>query len=123
MHYLLGERFDEDPFLLFELRGRSKAQVIQELSARRAESAAESGDEPPAPSVEQAPPLAELLAGFDEPGAELALFAPQLAAPELEAAILRRYGDPPAGIGDELRAVYRAVTQSALDQLFAREEE
>lgn len=122
VHYLLGERFDEDPFLLFELRGRSKDQVIAELSARRAESAGPAGEEPPA-VPEQAPPLADLLAGFDEPGAELAELAPQIAAPELEAAILRRYGDPPAGVGDELRTAYRAVTRNVLDQLFARDEQ
>jgi uncharacterized Zn finger protein len=122
VHYLLGERFDEDPFLLFELRGRSKAQIIAELSARRAESAGATSEEPAPPLPEPTSPLAELLASFDEPGAELAQLAPQIAAPELEAAILRRYGDPPAGIGDELRAAYRAITQSALNQLFAREE-
>ena len=122
VHYLLGERFDEDPFLLFELRGRSKAQVIQELSARRAEGAGATGEEA-APLPEQAPPLAELLASFDEPGAELAELAPQIAAPELEAAILRRFGDPPAGIGDELRTAYGVVTRNALDQLFAPDEQ
>jgi uncharacterized Zn finger protein len=121
VHYLLGERFDEDPFLLFELRGRTKEQVITELSARRAESAGATGEEAPLP--EQAPPLAELLANFDEPGAELAELAPHIAAPELEAAILRRYGDPPAGVGDELRAAYSAVTQQALERLFARDEQ
>jgi uncharacterized Zn finger protein len=35
-HYVLGEAFDRDPFLLFELRGRSKAQVLAALRAARA---------------------------------------------------------------------------------------
>ncbi len=35
-HYVLGEAFDHDPFLLFELRGRTKAQVLDELRAARA---------------------------------------------------------------------------------------
>jgi uncharacterized Zn finger protein len=30
-HYVLGEAFDKDPFLLFELRGRSKEAVLQSL--------------------------------------------------------------------------------------------
>lgn len=35
-HYVLGEAFDRDPFLLFELRGRSKAQVLDALRSARA---------------------------------------------------------------------------------------
>lgn len=123
VHYLLGERFDEDPFLLFELRGRSKTQIIDELRARRADSAATTTAAAPSAPVEQAPPLAELLETFDQPGAELAQIAPHIAAPELEAAILRRYGDPPAGVGDELGAAYRAITQATLKRLFAGEEQ
>jgi uncharacterized Zn finger protein len=34
-HYVLGEALDRDPFLLFELRGRTKARVLEELRAAR----------------------------------------------------------------------------------------
>ncbi|MGH8665847.1 MAG: hypothetical protein ACREUX_16415 [Burkholderiales bacterium] len=34
-HYVLGEALDRDPFLLFELRGHSKAQVLDALRAAR----------------------------------------------------------------------------------------
>jgi uncharacterized Zn finger protein len=34
-HYVLGEALDRDPFLLFELRGRSKDQVLAALRAAR----------------------------------------------------------------------------------------
>ena len=34
--YLLGERFDADPFLMFELRGRTREQIVEALRARRA---------------------------------------------------------------------------------------
>jgi len=34
-HYVLGEALDDDPFLLFELRGRSKEQVLAALSQLR----------------------------------------------------------------------------------------
>lgn len=34
-HYILGEQFDEDPFLLFRLRGRSQEQIIEALRERR----------------------------------------------------------------------------------------
>lgn len=118
VHYLLGERFDEDPFLLFALRGRSKTQIIDELRARRAEGA-DMADEAPPPPEEQVPALGALLARFDEPGAELAQIAPAIAAPVLEAAMLRRLGAPPADIGEELRQAYGAITRAALEQLLA----
>jgi len=35
VYYLLGEQFDTEPFLLFQLRGRSKDQIIADLRARR----------------------------------------------------------------------------------------
>jgi uncharacterized Zn finger protein len=34
--YLLGERFDDDPFLMFALRGRTKDEIIAALRALRA---------------------------------------------------------------------------------------
>jgi len=34
-HYVLGEALDRDPFLLFELRGRSKEQVLAALRSAR----------------------------------------------------------------------------------------
>ncbi len=37
-HYVLGEALDHDPFLLFELRGRSKEQVLAGLNQLRAQS-------------------------------------------------------------------------------------
>ncbi len=35
VYYLLGERFDDDPFLLFLLRGRSREEIAAALRARR----------------------------------------------------------------------------------------
>lgn len=39
VHFVLGEAFDRDPFLLFELRGRSREQVLETLRAARADAA------------------------------------------------------------------------------------
>ena len=33
--YLMGERFSEDPFVLFQLRGRTRSQLLSELAQRR----------------------------------------------------------------------------------------
>lgn len=35
VYYLLGDRFGEDPFVLFQLRGRTKAEIIEALRERR----------------------------------------------------------------------------------------
>ncbi|GAC1351590.1 MAG: hypothetical protein NVS3B20_03950 [Polyangiales bacterium] len=36
-HYVLGEAIDRDPFLLFELRGRTKDRVLEALQAARSD--------------------------------------------------------------------------------------
>jgi uncharacterized Zn finger protein len=45
--YLMGDRFSEDPFVLFQLRGRTRAQLLAELARRRREGVGEAA--PPAP--------------------------------------------------------------------------
>ena len=35
VYYLLGDRFGEDPFVLFQLRGRTKVDIIEALRERR----------------------------------------------------------------------------------------
>src|SRR5579863_9297847 len=52
VYYLLAERFDEDPFLIFKLRGRTKDQIIQSLRDKRA--ATLPGDAPSIEDAEQA---------------------------------------------------------------------
>jgi uncharacterized Zn finger protein len=38
VYYLLGDRFDEDPFVLFQLRGRTKDQILEALRQMRSTS-------------------------------------------------------------------------------------
>ena len=35
VYYLMGDRFSEDPFVLFQLRGRSRSQLLSDLAERR----------------------------------------------------------------------------------------
>ncbi|MEY4297439.1 MAG: hypothetical protein RLZZ423_618, partial [Cyanobacteriota bacterium] len=35
VYYLMGERFSEDPFVLFQLRGRTRAQLLADLAEQR----------------------------------------------------------------------------------------
>lgn len=121
VYYLLGEHFDEDPFLLFTLRGRNKEQIGAALRSRRADTAEDLFDAPVPIHAERPPALADMLACFDEPGLPLEQIAPQIAAPPVEAALLRRYGTPPAEVEDGLRAAYQTVTRAALNRLLGDE--
>jgi uncharacterized Zn finger protein len=40
VYYLMGDRFSEDPFVLFQLRGRTRAQLLADLARRRREGVA-----------------------------------------------------------------------------------
>jgi len=35
VYYLMGDRFSEDPFVLFQLRGRTRSQLLADLAERR----------------------------------------------------------------------------------------
>jgi len=61
VYYLMGERFSEDPFVLFQLRGRTRAQLLTDLAEQRrvllAQKAKEAkertpADAPPQPSAD-----------------------------------------------------------------------
>jgi uncharacterized Zn finger protein len=43
VYYLMGERFSEDPFVLFQLRGRSRQQLLADLAKRRRQQLAAAG--------------------------------------------------------------------------------
>ncbi len=120
VYYLLGERFDEDPFLLFHLRGRTRAQIVDALRARRASATADTAKALAAP-VEAVPGLADVLETFYLAGPELASVSPQIAAPEVEAGILRSLGAAPADVDTDLRGVYQAMTPHVLTKVFGEE--
>ncbi|MCC6166762.1 MAG: SWIM zinc finger family protein [Caldilineaceae bacterium] len=125
VHYILGEQFDEDPFLIFRLRGRSQEQIMAALAARRETQAAPAAmiAEEPAPyvTVEAAPPLEETLAAFWQMGQALHQFPTDFRTPAQPYPILRRLG--PAGFAEnlesELGPVYDAMTRAALREAFA----
>jgi uncharacterized Zn finger protein len=132
VYFLLGERFDEDPFLLFELRGRSKPQVIAALRAYRATAPAVA-ESTPVYAVEPEPdgvPLVDELARFWVAGPDLADFRVKVAAPAVNLALLKRLGPPPVEAAarrprdggspmDRLSATYTAITDAALEKAYA----
>lgn len=96
VHYVLGEAFDRDPFLLFELRGRCKGVVLAELRRLRAASR-----EPlaPPPSEHDEARLTVTLKGiaadrydsFREPVKDLRF---HIGGPAADGAVLHQLGVP-----------------------------
>jgi uncharacterized Zn finger protein len=125
VHYILADRFDEDPFMLFRLRGRNQEQVMQALRQRRTGGLPAEEDEREAP--ENVFPLDQLLDHFWDMAAKLEPFSVTIRAPQIEAPLLRRLGDPAFFPGLSLQnmliPVYQAITRAALTSAFAEEDE
>jgi uncharacterized Zn finger protein len=105
-HYVLGEALDRDPFLLFELRGRTKAQVLDALRAARGGVArTKPSDAPGAPSVAHTSrtPVVALgkvkPADYDRPREALPSLTFSFDEPANHGAVLRQLGTPAAWSG------------------------
>jgi uncharacterized Zn finger protein len=109
-HYVLGEAFDQDPFLLFELRGRGREDVLAALRRLRAG---------PDGAAERA--KAAVLRPEDVPTVALAGRDPaEFEPPASPATLLRQLGAPPSWSLDEapaevLAPLYQAVGALARD--------
>lgn len=112
VYFLLAEQFDEDPFLLFTLRGRTKEEIIRVLREKRTEKLPEDVDVP------GVIPLEELLDTFWEAGEALTSFVTNPAAPEVDNAIIKRLGTAPFINGEDvtvlLSKIYNMVSDAAL---------
>ncbi len=126
VYYLLAERFDEDPFLIFKLRGRTKEEIIAALREKRTEtSTAESAFTPESATstaADTSPPLAESLDTFWQAGEALDTFAVNPTAARIDNAILKRLGEAPFSIKGQnttslLVKAYRVVDEVVLQKL------
>jgi len=115
-HYVLGEALDQEPFLLFELRGRTKQEVLAALRAARGGGTPEASGQDEAPTV----PPGRLPKGAYEAWRE----APPplhlgLERPEAPGALLRQLGVPPGWTergspAELLGPLVRAASEQAL---------
>lgn len=98
-HYVLGEALDRDPFLLFELRGRSKEQVLAGLNQLRSRQggsdiATVASDAELTP-VSSAVFLSELsIQNFERGTAQLPVLSFNFDATPVSGALLRSLGKP-----------------------------
>ncbi len=67
VYYQLGDRFSEDPFVLFQLRGRTKAQILDDLRRLRSTGTGEQETMTNVPPIEQesTQPLSNSSTGLD----------------------------------------------------------
>ena len=128
VYYLLGEQFDEDPFLLFELRGRDKEAVIAALRERRTQPVETSDEVPvgaPAVGAVETVTLDECLDCYWTLGAGVEDMALRLTTPAVDMALLKRLGVPDfegmnrRSFWAQMERVYEGVTARALDLAFA----
>lgn len=126
-HYILGEQFDEDPFLLFRLRGRSQEQIMEALRARRAADAPMLAEEREEYVVEEpAKPLEESIATFWQAGQPLTGFPTNIRPAATPVPVLKRLGQP--GFLEEnlarlLHSAYAAMMEKAVAAVSAPEKE
>jgi uncharacterized Zn finger protein len=124
-HYILGERFDEDPFLIFRLRGRTQEQVMQELRKRRA--GEDEIVEEEAEEIEAVIPIEEQIENFWDVRAPLDGFAVSIRPPAIEMPLLKRLGEanfvPEPGIQSWLSAAYQALSRRAIQVAFNEKSE
>jgi uncharacterized Zn finger protein len=126
VYLLLGEAFDNDPFMLFRLRGHTQEQVLAGLRARRAVEE-EAGPDPTAlPAEETVPaPLPEDPGAFWRLSQPLDDFQVQPKAPKVPLSLLQRLGQPdfaPVDLRSLFSAAYQSVTQRAEALAFGEEE-
>jgi uncharacterized Zn finger protein len=132
VYYLLGERFDENPFLLFELRGRSQEQIAAALRERRAqgvEAVSESQTPYSAHAIQATPQprIDENLDHYWSLGGSVHEMGFRIHPPQVEMALLKRLGVPEhldaRTFWAQMQRVYDGVSAHALDIAFSDEDE
>jgi uncharacterized Zn finger protein len=127
VYYILADRFDEDPFLLFKLRGRTREEIITALRERRAASlAAEVSSSVTVTEARQDPQTAPLrlednIATFWQAGEDLETFQVRPGQPEVTRAVLKRLGDAPFTIGNQNMSEFLAGAYDSAAAAVAQE--
>jgi len=119
VYYLLAEQFDEDPFLIFRLRGRDRAQIISALRKRRTSAAKAQSGKAAVTVHREEMPLEECIDSFWRPGEGLNDFSVNFTGSGVEGAVLKILGAAPFSVGkrnvsEYLERAYRVASSDAL---------
>lgn len=119
-HYILGERFDEDPFLIFRLRGRTQEQIMAGLRLRRAgETGAVEQEHEESESLPALESQMDTFWGYAAPleGFSVAIHPPAIAQP-----IFKRLGEanfcPGPGLEALLKKSCEAISKMAVETAY-----
>lgn len=121
-HYILGERFDEDPFLLFRMRGRSQEQILTSLRQRRTNGpppiVRDTREQSPVRPLEDHYRLEDHLENYWLIDHQLAELSIQVRPPSIPQPLLKRLGEPDfiseLTLQGQLGDVYEAISQFAM---------
>jgi len=129
VHYILAEEFDRDPFMIFNLRGRTKKRLTNELQKLRGgDSEIIEGN----PTADLEKPdahifLEESLDNFWSTGKEFRKFSVSITSSNISIAILKRLGEPPfwqdKDFWVDMEKVYKHISGSAIKTAFDPNEE
>ena len=114
VHYVLAEQLEQDPFLLFRLRGRDRETILDALRSRRAAQAVGGS----VVSV-KAEPLDETIERFWKAGDAIRNFPVSVGPPAVSLSLLKRLGvptfwQPHPEIRGALGRLYAKVTERAM---------
>ncbi|MAT41603.1 MAG: hypothetical protein CL609_04625 [Anaerolineaceae bacterium] len=120
-HYILGDRFDEDPFLLFRMRGRTEEQIMEALRQRRGAEADMSSPEyntPTQSSETEKPRFPQTLDNFWNIGPQIDEVNVQVKMPNIAQPLLKRLGEPEFAsqltLQGQLEESYNSISQFAM---------
>jgi uncharacterized Zn finger protein len=120
VYYILAEEFDRDPFMLFNLRGRSKDEITVSLRKKRVGD--EKQHEPPEIKVQVREEVPLSADGFWGVG-ELESFSVNISAPEVPAAIIKRLGTPQfwdskEDFNKKMEKYYKEISKKAIETAY-----
>ncbi len=104
VYYILAERFDADPFLIFKLRGKTREEIIQALREKRGQTLTDEKqkvEEVEFISESADVHLQDCLENFWQAGEALDSFMTNPTPPEIDGAILKRLGTSPFTVGKQ----------------------
>ncbi|VVB84633.1 SWIM zinc finger [uncultured archaeon] len=119
VYYILAEEFDRDPFMLFNLRGRTKEEITVSLRKKRAV------DESPKEQQKQVekPKDVPLSADGFWSGGELEAFSVNISRPDVSAAIIKRLGKPEfwdskEDFNKKMEKYYEKISRKAIETAY-----
>ena len=119
VYYILAEEFDRDPFMLFNLRGRTKEEITVSLRQKRV------GDEKPHEPQKEAEKPKDIPLSADGfwGGGELESFSVNISSPDVPAAIIKRLGTPQfwdnkEDFNKKMEKYYEEISRKAIEAAY-----